>query len=303
MKHLSGFISVLLLLSHGVFVHAKPFSLELDINGGYNNNVFLTSDDLLINEEEDDSSKTDVQNQMAATASVEVWDGENSDATIMLDYFRETLMENDADTTITMFSLPMNYYFDKQKVGVSLSRQSYNLSGVDVLNYSTGRFSFGHKIKDRRLAVAYSYTKKDPQADDYVDYDGNSQVLDFSIRDANPRAKIYWLFSVFDNNYEGDGLSNNGRSIKAAVSKRHGKHSDGIAVKYKLTNYELSILDLEAREDRQLSFSYNHDYYLNSVLQLYFDASYIHNSSNVDYDDENYNYDQWVNTLGARFVF
>lgn len=303
MKHLSAFISVLVLLTHGVLVQAKPFSLELDVNGGYNNNVFLTSDDLIINEEDSDSSKADVQNQMAATANVEIWDGENSDVSIMLDYFHESLMENDADTTITMFSIPVNLYFDKQKLGMSFSRQTYNLSGVDVLNYSTGRFSFGHKIKDRRLALAYSYTKKDPQADDYSDYDGNSQVMDFSIRDVTSNAKIYWLVSVFDNRYIGDGLSNSGRSIKAAVNKRHGKHNDGIAVKYKLTDYDLSEFDLEAREDRQLSFSYNHDYYLNSILQLYFDASYIHNSSNVDYDDENYNYDQWVNTLGARFVF
>ena len=303
MKQHSMWLSFLWLLASSFMAQAKPFSLELDVNGGYNNNVFLTSDDLIINEEDSDSSKADVQNQMAATANVEVWDGENSDVSIMLDYFHESLMENDADTTITMFSIPVNLYFDKQKLGMSFSRQTYNLSGVDVLNYSTGRFSFGHKIKDRRLALAYSYTKKDPQADDYLDYDGNSQVMDFSIRDVTSNAKIYWLVSVFDNHYIGDGLSNSGRSIKAAVNKRHGKHNDGIAVKYKLTDYDLSEFDLEAREDRQLSFSYNHDYYLNSILQLYFDASYIHNSSNVDYDDENYNYDQWVNTLGARFVF
>lgn len=298
----SGMGFTLLYLLSGL-VQGGNYALELDINTGYNNNVFLESDDVIANEVSQRSSQSDMQTQMALTANVEFWDQPNSDAAFMLDYFKERLNDNELETTVTTFSVPMHYYQGDYRYGVTLTRQNYNLSDVDVLNYLIAKVDAAKKMGDDKMYLSYSVTDKTPQDESYSDYEGSS--YEASVKYRINEAMNNWTLqgSVFSNDYLGDGLTNAGGYLKAVYHINQGRHTMAAGIKAKRTLYDLNTLTNDERSDRQLSFNYNHEYFLNSFMQLYFDASYIRNQSNIEYTDENYNYNQWIHTLGTRFVF
>ena len=286
--------------------HGDAFTFEVDINTGYNNNVFLESEDLVINEEPDDSQKSDVQTQMAVTANYEFWDQENSDAAVMVDYFKERLVENQLDTTVTSVSLPAHYYSGSYRYGVSLTRQTYNLSGLDVLNYQTSKIGVANNLGNDKVYVSWSNTNKVSKDESYEQYEGRTRALSAkykSILGTTGKQALSLQANLFKNDYQGEGLSNTGGYIKAVYEWNHGRHSNSVGAKFKRTQYELDTLTNDERLDRQVSANYHYEYYLSSNTQLYFDTGYINNQSNIEYDDENYNYDQWVSSLGARFVF
>lgn len=286
--------------------YADSFMLELDVNTGYNNNVFLESDDLVVNEASEDSHNNDIQTQMAVTANYEFWDQENSDASIMVDYFKETLMENDLDTTVKTISIPTHYYKDTHRYGLTFTRQTYNLSGVDVLAYRIAKIGFAKNLGLDKLYVSLTGTDKSPKDESYAEYDGSSRALSVKYKGFIGMASgEKWTVkgNVFSNDYEGEGLSNTGGYIKAVYEITRGRHSMSLGAKVKRTQYELDTLTNDERIDRQSTVNYHHEYYLSPATQLYLDTSYIKNQSNIDYADENYNYDQWIQSFGARFVF
>jgi len=303
MKRLSSSIGFAILYGMASLTQGAGYSLELDMSTGYNSNVFLESDDLVVNDESLGSNQIDMQTQVAITGNIEFWDKTNSDASIMLDYFKETLLDNSLDTTVMTLSVPMHYYQGDYRYGATFTRQAYNLSGVDVLEYFVSKVDVAKKTGNNTLYFSYGFTDKGAQDASYSDYNGTSQsgALKYTV---DYRGKKWTIKgNVFQNNYAGEGLSNTGSYIKTVYQVYRGHHVMSGSVKLKGTQYELDSFTNDERSDRQLSFNYNHEYILNSTMQLYFDASYIRNQSNIEYTDENYNYNQWINTLGARFVF
>ena len=303
MKQLScvvGFASLIILPG---IVLANNFILELDMNTGYNNNVFLESDDLIINQENDDSSTQDVQTQIAITANVEFLDESNSDASLIVDYFKERLLDNELDTTVTTLSLPMHYYRDDYRYGMTVTRQAYNLSDVDVLNYLIAKVDVAKKKGNSTLLFSYALTDKEPQNDTYSDYQGTSHSTIVQYKRNEGAGKWTLQGSAFRNEYLGDGLSNAGGYIKIQYQLNQGRQRMFVGVKGKQTRYDINTFTNDERLDRYFNIYYSHEYLMSSMIQLYLDTSYIRNHSNIAYVDENYNYNQWVNTLGVRFSF
>lgn len=303
MKPISTSMSFVFGLFLSGSVLSASYSLELDLNSGYNNNVFLESDDLVINEAEDDSSQKDLQTQMAVTANVEFWDEANSDASIMLDYFQERLLDNGLDTTVTTLSLPLHFYSGDYRYGITFTRQAYNLSDIDVLSYATSKLGVAKNIGRNKLYFHMAFTKKTPEDESYVDYEGDSRNINLKYKVGNGERKWYWQGNLFRNDYIVDGLSNNGGYLKTKYMVINNRHTMAVALKIKRTLYDEDELTTDKRLDRQVSVNYNHEYFIRSAIQVYFDTTYVRNSSNISYDDENYNYDQWIHTLGTRFVF
>lgn len=287
---------------------AKDYFIELDVSSGYNNNVFLESDDIIVNTETDDSSQEDVQNQISLMAGYEFFDGKNSDAKIVVDYYKESLIDNDLDTRITSLSLPFTYYSGNYRLRATGSYMDYQLSGLQVLKYTGSRFDLTRKFGDAKIGIQYGYTKKTPQDTSYDSYDGYSQDVKLYSRFSFEGIKFKLYADLFSNQYQDEYVSNKGFYLQAIASKRFNKTNLSLSAKYKNTNYsDDPLLGLEegglAREDGQYSLSYTQDYYLNKYTDLYISSEYISNGSNVDFEDENYNYSQWTNTMGARFSF
>lgn len=289
-------------------VNAKDYFLELDVNAGYNNNVFLESDDIVSNTATDDSSQQDVQTQISLMAGYEFFDGENSDAKIVADYFNETLIDNDLETTVTSLSIPFTYYKGNYRLRTTGSYMDYTLSGTKVLTYNSGRLDLTRKFGDNKVGVQYGYTKKSPQDVRYDSYDGYSQDIKAYTGFIHEGVKIKLTADLFSNQYQDEYVSNKGYYLQAVVSKHFNHTYMRLSVKYKNTRYnDDPLLGLEegglARADDQYSLSYTHDYFLNKYTDLYVASEYVSNSSNVDFDEENYNYSQWTNSVGARFSF
>ena len=301
LNHLLG--RTLFLLLAGSMANADSVFFELDFNAGYNNNVFLESDDLIVNEAQANASKTDVQRQLAVTGNWEFWDKESSDGAIMLDYFNETLTDNDASTRVLTLSIPVHIYDGDYRYGATLTRQAYQLSGVDVLDYTIAKLSMAKHVAGGKMYFDYSHTEKTPQDDSYLDYEGSTNSAGLKYKHEMNRGYLALHGNVFRNEYQADDLSNRGAYIKATYLLRFGQYKMSVAAKLKATGYKKDSLTDDERSDQQASVALSNEYSMSSKVQLYIESSYINNASNIQYEDENHNYEQWVNSLGARFTF
>jgi len=296
-------IALIFILGLSFTAQAQNYYVELDVSSGYNNNVFFESDDTVINLETDDSTKQDIQNQISLMGSYEFFDGQDSDAKIMLDYFKESLVDNDLDTTVTSISVPYTYFINDYRLRSTATLMNYNLDGVHVLDYQTGRFDLTRKMADEQLGMQVSYTNKVPQDSSYDSYDGNNQNIKFHYT-TNGLASMFKLDgNVFENDYTLEEDGNQGYYIKAIYSKTFLSTRMRVAAKYKKTNYNLGILDDEIRNDDQFTLSYSQDYDFSKLVAFYINSEYVKNNSSIETEEENYNYSQWTNTLGARFSF
>lgn len=295
--------ALLCLLSLGFTAQAQDYYVELDISSGYNNNVFFESDDTVINQETDDSTKQDIQNQISLMGSYEFFDGQDSDAKIMVDYFKESLVDNSLETTVSSVSIPYSYFINDYRLRGTATLMNYNLDGVHVLDYQTGRFDVTRKIADKQLGMQLSVTNKIPQDTSYDSYDGTNQNIKIHYT-FNGLASMFKLDgNVFENDYILEEDGNQGYYLKAIYSRHFLSTGMRVAAKYKKTNYNQGLLDDEVRNDDQFTLSYSQDYYFTKILQFYLSSEYIKNNSSIETQDENYNYSQWTNTLGARFSF
>ena len=276
---------------------------ELDLSRGYNNNVFLNADDSMPNETDDQTSTVDMQTQVNLLANFEVLDGKDSDLSVLIDWFHEALADNDTSTSMQSMTVPYNYYFQNVRLSSSFSVQKYASDSVDVLQYASGRFGVTHKQGDNRLSIDLKRTVKSPKDDSYLDYKGIGHNLEIGYVTAPQvhQNKVY--INAFNHTYAGDGMSNKGAYIKAIHVMRHNQHKMQLGVQAKISEYEQALLHVQSRSDQQLRISYDHEYFINAIVQLYFNSSFLANQSNFNYQDENYNYTQWVNTVGTRFSF
>jgi hypothetical protein len=291
-----------LLLGLSLNLNAKDYYLELDINKGINSNVFLSADeDIVVS---DTASEQDIQTQFSVMGSYEFFDGKNSDAKILLDYFRESFASNNLDSTVTSVSVPLTFYTDNYRIRATPAVMAYNLSGENVLKYTQGKLDIAQKIKDVRVGMQYGYSKKSSQTSSYDVYEGDSQNIKTYVSFSDYGSSVRLNLNLFDNNYADEYISNNGYYLQARYKKRFNDTGLSVSTKYKNTQYISDLLlDDIARNDQQISIRYMQDYYFNNITEFYFSSEYIKNNSNVAFEDVNYNYQQWVNTVGMRFVF
>ncbi len=302
--------TLFVLLGVAVNSNATDLYFEVDMNTGHNSNVFLSADeDIIVSDESQSSPQQDMQTQLSIMGSYEFFDGANSDAKIMVDYFKESFNDNDLESTITSVSLPFTYYMDQYRLRVTPAVMQYSLSGENVLNYTSSRFDLTRKISnktlgDTKVGMQYGYTQKSPQQISYADYEGDSQNVKAYVNFKNGSSSVKFNVNVFGNNYQDEYSSNDGYYVKAKYNQYYQNSGFALSAKVKSTQYIVDpLLSDEAREDIQLTLSYLQDYYVSDITQLYFNSEYTNNKSNINFSDENYNYDQWVNTLGMRFVF
>ncbi len=291
-----------LLLVAAVNSNAKDYYLELDINKGINSNVFLSAyEDIVVS---DTASEQDIQTQFSVMGSYEFFDGKNSDAKVLLDYFSESFASNDLDSTVTSVSVPVTYYSDNYRFRATPAVMAYNLSGENVLKYTQGKLDLTRKINDVRVGMQYGYSQKTPQTSSYDVYEGNSQNIKTYVSFSDYGSNVRLNFNLFNNHYADEYISNDGFYLQASYKKTFNRTGISVSSKYKNTQYISDILlDDIARNDQQFSISYMQDYYVNKVSEVYVSSEYIKNNSNVALDGTNYNYQQWVNTIGMRLVF
>lgn len=295
--------AVLMIIMNAINVKiavANDFNFELDLSKSINNNVFLESDDILKKTDSADQINEDINTQLSFIFDYEFLDQNTNDAKIIIDYYSESFEKNDLDTRFLNMSLPISYYHNNFRFRTTFSRANYELSEKSVLIYSSGKMNITHRAGDNRLSLQYSHTNKMPTDSRYSGYKGSSQ--DLSLHTLLPRAGHSFIFSItmFNNNYKDKFISSNGYYAQSSFSKRLVGHDWSFSGKYKKTQYNQDPLFDEIRNDNQFSIDYTHNANVYKQLNFYFASEFILNQSNIKNTNDNYNYNQWINTIGIR---
>lgn len=297
-------IPALTLASTGFIHQVHALDFEVDLSRGINNNVFLESDEILRNASSDSEQQSeDIQTQLGIMAAHEFLDQENSDASISLDYFQESFAENDLDTRILNFSLPFNYYQGDYRFRTTYTRTSYELSDAEVLLYNGGRFDIARRFGDNRIGTRFSLINKTPKDERYDGYQGNSSDVKFYVQFRRVDHTIQLDADVFNNDYQDEFIATRGYYLQGSYSQRYTGHDWRVSAKYKNTQYNEDPLYDQIRNDNQISLSYSHNFYVHDKADLYFMSEYTNNASNIEDEDDDFNYNQWVNSVGVRVGF
>ena len=297
-------LTLLAVTTTGLIQTTQALNVEVDINRGLNNNVFLESDDILRNAgDSSEQQSDDIQTQFGVMAAHEFLDQENSDASIMLDYFQESFEENDLETRIFSFSLPYSYYVGDYRFRSTYARTSYELSSEEVLLYNTGRFDLTKRLGDNRIGARFSLTNKTPKDERYEGYKGTSTGVKLYLQLRRNDHSIQLDADLFNNDYSDEFISTQGYYFQASFSQRYSGHDWRLAARYKNTQYNEDPLYDEIRNDQQYSLNYSHNFHIHDQADLYISSEYTNNISNIADEDDDFNYNQWINSVGVRLGF
>lgn len=286
----------------------QALNIEVDINRGLNNNVFLESNDILRSSgessgENSEQQSDDIQTQLGIMAAHEFLDLKNSDASFMLDYFQESFAENNLETRIFSFSLPYNYYVGDYRLRSTYARTSYELSSEEVLLYNTGRFELTKRLGDHRIGTRFSLTNKTPKDERYEGYKGNTTGVKLYLQLRHIDHSIQLDADLFNNDYRDEFISTQGYSLQASFNQRYSGHDWRLAAHYKSTQYNQDPLYDEIRNDQRYSLNYSHNVHIYDQADVYISSEYITNISNISDKEDDFNYNQWINSIGVRFGF
>ena len=283
---------------------SQALNVEVDINRGLNNNVFLESDDILRNANDGmDQKSDDIQTQFGLMVAHEFLDQSNSDASIILDYFQESFEENDLETQIFTFSLPYSYYMGEYRFRSTYSQSRYELASQEILLYNTGRFELTKRLGDNRLGARVSMTNKTPKDERYEGYKGNSADLKLYLQLRRVDHRIQLDIDIFNNYYSDEFIATQGYYLQTSFNQHYTGHSWRLAARYKNTQYNEDPLYDEIRNDQQYSLNYGHNFYIYDQVDLYVSSEYTTHLSNISDSDDNFNYNQWINSVGVRLSF
>lgn len=291
-------IFFILISSLALTAWAQPLDLELDINRGFNNNVFLESDEILSNANSSNTQTEDVQTQTGIFLAYEFLDAKNSDASLVVDYFQERFDSNDLETSIQSYSLPISVYLADYRIKTTWAHTRYQLSGNDVLAYRNAQLDIAKRLGDNRLGLLLSVTAKTPQDEAYNGYDGTSRDAGLYYLWRGDFCSMRWALHGFDNDYSDEYLASRGYAVKASFTHRHSGHHGTLSGRFKHSTYNPDPLYDQSRNDGQYYLSYSHYLYLFSHLNVYLRSEYTVNRSNIAEQDDNFNYSQWISSVG-----
>lgn len=283
-------------------VMANEIYAELDLSTGHNNNVYFNAEDSL-NQASAGAPQAEMQHQLSFMLAYEFWQNKDADAKLMFDYYREKLTESDVLTQVLSASVPLSYYQGDYRYRASIAYVNYQLSGINVLDYASLLVDVSKKMNGYKLGVEYSLNDKKAKTADYESYEGLSHTLKTHVSFSNSKYKTALKAAVFDYQYDDATKQYDGYYVQANYKKRFKSASTELKLKYKNSQYLYDSLYAISRQDRQVSLNVIQTLYITANSQFYFDSQYLKNNSNLDFEDENYNYSQWLNTVGVRYIF
>lgn len=298
----SAFFVLLVALCFSPLAMGKDFYLDIDLNRGYNSNVFLADNEDLALIESSDSVAEDFQNQWFIGASYEFFETRQSDAKVMLDYFYESFDDNEISSTFISAALPYSHYIDDVRLRFTPSYLLYDIDGVDVLRYFGKKIDATKKFGRHKVGLNYKHTGKTPLDDSYESYNGDSQdfYLEYGGRWLSKQLtiKVGQLVNDYAETLFGNE-SSDAQYASLSFSSRGQRTKSTVYLRVKSVEYVTDPLDGFNRSDDNLRISFKQTFYPNRKIDLYFISEFTDNQSN----DNEKTYEQWINSVGTQLHF
>lgn len=278
---------------------------DIDLNFGYNDNVYLQHNDIDIRDEENSGNK-DVQRQINLSAYTKFYDGKKGDAKLLVNYFYENLAENELTTSIFSISLPLSSYSKANRLRIIPTYSSYNIDGKDALDSFGSKIDLTNKINRYKFGISYQHTVKSALSTDYRNSEGNNTKLSLN-HTGNWLNKSYSLsFGRYENGYQQteDGNStHSGNFISGSYFHYHKGFSIQLYAITKTKEYTEDTATDFIRSDTNTLVSATPTYRLTKNTSVYTHLQWIKNRSNLNDDTDNMNYVQKVYSVGFRYFF
>ena len=255
------------------------WSGDLDINIGYNDNVYLQHNDIEISTDENNGNQ-DIQHQLNLAAYGKIYNGASSDAKLIGNYFHESLADSDMSTSIFSISLPLSAYGNSNRLRIIPTYTHYNIDGENALDSIGTRIDLTHKLNRYKFGLRHHYTIKSALSFDYKNSEGINQKVALFHRGAWLNKSYSVSLGHYENGYQQteDGDStHSGNFVRGSYSyrsKKWGLRVYAIAKSKEYTNY--SIIN-PRRSDTNIRVSISPSYRLSKNTSIYTDFLSIGN--------------------------
>ena len=278
---------------------------DIDLNSGYNDNVYFQANELeIINSGVEQNS--DAQNQLILSTSYKFLNTRNSDMKWVLDYFYEGYANNELETSITTMTLPFSYYTNNNRFRISPLVSRYVIDRDAALLSSGVNLEVTHKMGRFNLGTSYQHLDKAALSSSYDKYEGDGK--DISVYYSGRWLSRYFKVSVgaYENNYsetvDGDD-SHDGVYASLSYGMRYKKLDLSLYGKVKSKAYVSDPYTQFEREDSQTTVSISPAYALSRSTSVYASIQWTNNSSNQNNETDNMNYTQTISSIGFRYSF
>ncbi len=283
----------------------KQWFGDIDLNMGYNNNIYYQTDELEILTNNIEQNQ-DIQNQVTLGSYYKFIDHEHSDMKVIADYFRESFSDNEITTSITTISLPYSYYTYANRFRITPILSRYVLDGEVALLSSGANVDFTYKLGRYQWGINYQQLHKNAQTSDYAKYQGASRTLGitYSGRWLNQYFKLSG--GAYDNAYNEtvDGNeSYTGLFTSASYTYRIQHFEIGLYSKVQTKKHTEMLYDNSVREDTAVLASITPSYSLSKNTSVYTSFQWTKNKSNQTTEGDNMNYTQAISSVGFRYAF